>query len=126
MKKEIQTKNAPAAIGPYSQGIISGNLIFSSGQIGIDPKTSELVEGIKEQTYQVFRNIKAILEEAGSDFNNVIKVVVFIKDMNDFPLVNEIYKEHFTESYPPARSTVEVSNLPKNALIEIEVIAVVK
>lgn len=123
MKKQITTNNAPEAIGPYSQGILASNLLFSSGQIGINPETGELVEGIKEQTLQVFKNIKCILEEANLSFENVIKTVVYIKNINDFSLVNEIYSNYFSKPYP-ARTTIEVSNLPKNALIEIEVIAI--
>ena len=119
----INTKNAPAAIGPYSQGLKVGNLIFTSGQIPIDPKTSELVtEDIIKATKQSMENIKAILEAAGSDLSKVVKIVIYVKDLKDFSKINEVYGEYFTDN-KPARSCVEVSNLPKDALIEIEAIA---
>ncbi len=120
--KIINTKNAPQAIGPYSQGIISGNLIFLSGQIGIDPKTNTLSENIEGQANQVFKNIGEILNEAMLDYTSVVKTTLFIKDMKDFSVVNEIYSKYFKTN--PARSCVEVSSLPKGALIECEVIAV--
>ena len=123
--KAIQTKLAPAAIGPYSQGIIVNNLFYSSGQI---PLTVEgnMVEGdIKKQTRQVFKNLEAVLSEAGSSFDQVVKATVFIKDMNEFAAVNEIYGEYFA-THKPARSCVEVARLPKDALIEIEVVALTK
>lgn len=119
----ISTKNAPAAIGPYSQGLKVGNLIFTSGQIPIDPKTSKLVTGdIIRATKQSMDNIKAILEAAGSDLSKVVKIVIYVKDLKDFSKINEVYGEYFTDN-KPARSCVEVSNLPKDALIEIEAIA---
>ncbi|RFU66946.1 RidA family protein [Peribacillus saganii] len=123
--KTVYTKEAPAAIGPYSQGIIVNNLFFSSGQI---PLTAEglMVEGdVKDQTHQVFQNLKAILKEAGASLDTVVKATVFIKDMNMFAEINEVYGEYFTD-HKPARSTVEVARLPKDALVEIEVIALVK
>lgn len=121
--KEIRTKHAPAAIGPYSQAIKVGNLIYTSGQIPIDPATGVFVEGgIKEQTRQSLTNVKAILEEAGLSMSNVVKTTVFMADMNDFADMNSIYAEFFSEPYP-ARSAVAVKTLPKGALVEIEVIA---
>lgn len=122
-KEAIETKNAPGAVGPYSQGIKSGNLLFLSGQIGIDPATSKLVDGgVTAQTYQIFKNIKAVLNEAGADLANVVKATVFLKDMADFKKVNEIYAQHFEQPYP-ARSAVAVKELPLAVDIEIEVIA---
>ena len=119
----INTKNAPAAIGPYSQGLKVGNFIFTSGQIPIDPNTSKLVtEDIVKATRQSMENVKAILEAAGSNFSKVVKVVIYVKDLKDFSKINEVYGEYFTDN-KPARSCVEVSNLPKDALIEIEAIA---
>ncbi len=122
MKKEIATENAPKAIGPYSQGILWNDLIFASGQIPVNPATSEIPNGIKEQTTQVLKNISAILESEGSSIKNVIKTTVFIKDMNDFVQMNEVYESFFQKPFP-ARSTVEVARLPKDVLVEIEVIA---
>ncbi|HJV31111.1 MAG TPA: RidA family protein [Bacillales bacterium] len=125
MMKTVQTTLAPAAIGPYSQGIIVNNLFYSSGQI---PLTADgnLVEGdIKKQTRQVFQNLEAVLTAAGSSFDQVVKATVFIKDMNEVALVNEIYGEYFS-THKPARSCVEVARLPKDVLIEIEVVALVK
>jgi 2-iminobutanoate/2-iminopropanoate deaminase len=126
MKKEVlTTKNAPEAIGPYSQAIKVGGLIYTSGQIPIDPATGQMVQGgIEAQTKQVLENINAILVNAGSSFKNVIKSTVFVKDMNDFTAINNIYGQYFKEPYP-ARSLVEVARLPKDVLIEIEVIALV-
>jgi 2-iminobutanoate/2-iminopropanoate deaminase len=120
--KKISTKNAPAAIGPYSQGIITGNLLFASGQIAINPNTGE-IEGtdIVEQTNQVMKNIGAILAEAGTDYTKVVKTTCFLADMGDFGTFNEIYAKYFTEK--PARSCVAVKALPKNVLCEVEVIA---
>ena len=121
--KAISTKKAPAAIGPYSQAIQVGNLVYTSGQIPIVPATGAFVEGgIKEQTRQSLTNVKAILEEVGLTMNNVVKTTVFMADMNDFADMNSVYAEFFTEPYP-ARSAVAVKTLPKGALIEIEVIA---
>lgn len=125
-KQIISTKNAPAAIGPYSQAVSVGNLLFTSGQIPINPATGEIVSGdVKAATKQSLENIKAILEEAGTSLDKVIKTVVFIKDMNDFASVNEVYGTYFS-SNPPARSCVEVARLPKDVLVEIEVIAIVE
>ena len=123
MKQVISTPKAPAAIGPYSQAIRVGNLVFTSGQIPIDPATGVFVEGgIKEQTRQSLSNVQAILEEAGLSMSHVIKTTVFLADMNDFADMNAVYAEFFSEPYP-ARSAVAVKTLPKGALVEIEVIA---
>lgn len=123
MKQVISTKKAPAAIGPYSQAIKVGNLVFTSGQIPIDLATGVLDEGgIKEQTRQSLTNVKAILEEVGLSLANVVKTTVFLADMNDFADMNAVYAEFFAEPYP-ARSAVAVKTLPKGALVEIEVIA---
>ena len=122
----ISTKKAPAAIGPYSQAIRVGNIVYTSGQIPLDPATGTFVEGgIKEQTRQALTNIKAILEEAGTSMDNVVKTTVFMASMDDFADMNAVYAEFFTEPYP-ARSAVAVKTLPKGALIEIEVIAEAK
>ena len=121
MKEVIKTKNAPEAIGPYSQGQKVGNLVFTSGQIPIDPATGVLKTEIKEATKQSLENVKGILEAAGSSMEKAIKVVIYIKDMKDFSKVNEVYGEYFTNN-PPARSCVEVAKLPLDALIEIEAI----
>ena len=119
----ISTKQAPAAIGPYSQAIRVGNLLYTSGQIPIDPATGTFVEGgIKEQTRQSLTNVKAILEEAGAKMSDVVKTTVFMADMQDFADMNAVYAEFFTEPYP-ARSAVAVKTLPKGALVEIEVVA---
>lgn len=123
MQKEIiSTPNAPAAIGPYSQGIKIGDMVFTSGQIPVNPVTGEIATEIKAATKQSLENVKAILEEAGTSLDKVVKVVVFIKDMNDFAKVNEVYGQYFTEN-TPARSCVEVARLPKDCLVEIEAIA---
>lgn len=123
MKKVISTKNAPAAIGPYSQAIESNGFLFVSGQIPVNPVTAEIVEGeITEQTTQVFKNIKAILAEAGYTTDNVVKTTVFLADMTDFAAMNAVYAEQFTGAFP-ARSAVAVKTLPKNVLVEIETIA---
>ena len=121
--KVISTKKAPAAIGPYSQAIQVGNLVYTSGQIPIDPSTGAFVEGgIKEQTRQSLTNVKAILEEAGLSMSNVVKTTVFMADMGDFAEMNAVYAEFFSEPYP-TRSAVAVKTLPKGALVEIEVVA---
>ena len=123
MKKVISTTKAPSAIGPYSQAIQCGNLVFTSGQIPIDPATGVFVEGgIKEQTRQSLLNVKAVLEEAGLTMGHVVKTTVFMADMNDFADMNAVYAEFFTEPYP-ARSAVAVKTLPKGAWVEIEVVA---
>lgn len=124
MRKIIATKAAPAAIGPYSQGNIFGNLIFTSGQVPLDPETGVIVgTTIEEQTEQALKNVKAILEEAGSSMQNVLKTTVFIKNMNDFAAMNAVYATYFTEGSFPSRSAVEVARLPKDVLVEIETIA---
>ena len=121
--KTISTEKAPAAIGPYSQAIQVGNLVYTSGQIPIDPATGMIVKGgIKEQTLQSLTNVKAILEEVGLTMSNVLKTTVFMADMGDFADMNSVYAEFFTEPYP-ARSAVAVKTLPKGALVEIEVVA---
>ena len=121
--KVISTKKAPAAIGPYSQAVQVGNLVYTSGQIPINPATGVFAEGgIKEQTRQSLTNVKAILEEVGLTMNKVVKTTVFMADMNDFADMNSVYAEFFCEPYP-ARSAVAVKTLPKGALVEIEVIA---
>lgn len=123
MKKVIKTPNAPAAIGPYSVGISTGALLFTAGQIGLDPKTGQMVEGgVEAEARQALTNLKAILEAGGSGLEKVVKTTVFLKDMADFARVNAIYAEFFVEN-PPARSAVAVAALPKNALVEIEAIA---
>ncbi len=122
----VQTSAAPPAIGPYSQAIISGDLIFCSGQIPLDPATGEIVEGgIEEQTHRVLKNLRAVLESAGSGLEHVLKTTVFLKRMDDFAAMNAVYATYFPDA-PPARSTVEVSRLPRNVLIEIECIALAK
>ena len=119
----IRTDNAPRAIGPYSQGIIANGFLFTAGQIPLDPKTMEMVEGgIEEQTKRVLKNLEAILKSAGADKKNVIKTTVFLKDLNDFQEMNKVY-EVFFENHKPARSTLQVAKLPKDALVEIECIA---
>lgn len=120
--KQIKTDNAPAAIGPYSQAIVSGNIVYCSGQIPINPETGDIPEGVSAQAHQVFKNIKNLLEASGTSIDNVVKTSVFIKDMNDFAEINSIYAQYFTEPYP-ARSCVEVARLPKDVLLEAEVIA---
>lgn len=123
--RQVQTNQAPAAIGPYSQGIIVNNMFFSSGQIPLTPAGELVSGGIKEQTVQVFKNLQAVLAEAGASLDTVGKATVFIKNMDDFAELNEIYGEFFA-GHKPARSTVEVARLPKDVLVEIEVIALVK
>ena len=124
IKKEIVVADkAPKAIGPYSAGVKSGQLIFTAGQLGIDPQSGEFVQGgIKEQTRQALLNLKAVLEAAGTNLESVLKTTVFLRDMNDFSAMNEIYGEFFTEDFP-ARSAVQVARLPKDGAVEIEAIA---
>ncbi|KUP04223.1 endoribonuclease L-PSP [Bacillus coahuilensis m2-6] len=123
--KAIHTDLAPAAIGPYSQGIIVNNMFYSSGQIPLTKDGDLVGESIKEQTHQVMKNLQAVLEEAGASFETVVKTTIFLKDLNDFQTVNDIYSTYFS-THKPARSCVEVSKLPKDVSIEIEVIALVK
>ena len=122
-KEVINTNNAPEAIGLYSQVVIVGDFVYTSGQIPLNPATGELVTDIKLATKQSMENIKAILEEAGTSLNNVVKTSIFLKDLNDFEAVNEVYGTYFIEN-KPARSCVQVAKLPKDAVIEIEAIAV--
>ncbi len=124
MKKIIQSDNAPAPIGPYSQAVMAGNTLFASGQIAINPANGELVlSSLEEETVQVMKNIEAVLTEAGMDFSNIVKCSIFLSDMGSFGEVNEIYGRYFSEN-PPARETVEVACLPKNVNVEISFIAV--
>jgi 2-iminobutanoate/2-iminopropanoate deaminase len=124
MKKQIiRTPNAPAPVGPYSQAVQTGNTVYCSGQIPLNPSTGEIPSGIEAQTRQVLENLQAVLLAAGADFPNVVKTTVFLKDMNDFPAMNKIYAEAFGETAAPARSTVQVARLPKDVLVEIEAVA---
>ena len=124
MKEIISTENAPGAIGPYSQAVKAGNIVFLSGQIPIDPQTGEFVSGgVAEQTEQVLKNLSAVLEAAGTSLNNVVKTTVFLADMNDFTAMNEVYARYFSEN-KPARATVQAARLPRDARVEIECIAV--
>lgn len=121
-KQVISTTQAPGAIGPYSQAVQIGDLLFASGQLGLIPETGQLAEGVEAQTTQALNNVKAILSEAGLGLEHVVKTTVFLADMNDFAKVNEIYGGFFSQPYP-ARSAVQVARLPKDGLVEIEVIA---
>lgn len=123
MTKVVKTNKAPGAIGPYSQGIDIGNMIFFSGQIPLDPETGLMPEGIEAQTRRALDNVKGLLESQGLTFKNVVKTTVFLDNIDDFATMNGIYAEYFEEPYP-ARSAVEVAKLPKGALLEVEVIAV--
>ena len=122
MRESVTSPAAPAALGPYSQAIKSGNYLFCSGQMGLDPATGELQVGIGPQTQQTLANLKAVLEAAGTSFSKVVKTTIFLTNMGDFAAVNEIYGALF-ESTPPARSTVQVAALPKGGMVEIEMIA---
>ncbi|MCH2032000.1 MAG: RidA family protein [Tenacibaculum sp.] len=125
MKKIINTTKAPAPIGPYNQAVLSGNTLYTSGQIAINPETGELVlDDIKTETKQVMENMKAVLEAGGMTFENVIKTSIFISDMNNFSEINEVYGAYFNDDNAPARETVEVANLPKFVNVEISMIAV--
>ncbi|HEY7781006.1 MAG TPA: RidA family protein [Ktedonobacterales bacterium] len=122
-RDQIATTAAPAAIGPYSQGIAAGNFVFASGQIALDPATGQLIDGdVRAQTQRVFANLRAVLEAAGTSLDQVVKSTVFLAHLSDFAAMNEVYATYFTGT-PPARSTVPVAELPRGALIEIEVIA---
>lgn len=121
-KKVISTEKAPGAIGPYSQAVRIGDMIYTSGQIPMNPSTGEMVTEIKAATKQCLENVKAILEVEGAQMSNIIKTTVFLQDMNDFVAMNEVYASYFHEN-PPARSAVQVSRLPKDSIVEIEVIA---
>ena len=123
MKKIVSTNNAPAAIGPYSQANLVNGVLYISGQIPIDPETGNLVDGIEKETHQVMKNLKAILEEAGMSFSNVVKATIFLKSMDDFAAMNEIYASYLDANNYPARETVQVSCLPKNVSVEISMIA---
>ncbi len=125
MKAVVATEKAPAAIGPYSQGIRAGKIIFTSGQLPADPETGKLASGAAEQTRRSLQNVRAVLEAAGAGMEEVVKVTVFLKNMNDFAAMNAVYAEFFPLEYP-ARSAVEVARLPKDALVEIEAVAVVE
>ncbi|MGN1239224.1 MAG: Rid family detoxifying hydrolase [Muribaculaceae bacterium] len=124
MKETIKAKNAPAAIGPYSHAVMTGNLMFLSGQIAINPETGEMPDGVQAQTAQAIANIKAILAEKGATLDNVVKTTVYLAEMSLFSEMNEIYAQHFSEPFP-ARSAIAVKELPKRALVEIEVIAAI-
>jgi 2-iminobutanoate/2-iminopropanoate deaminase len=124
MKKIINTPNAPAPIGPYNQAVLSGNMLFTSGQIAIDPTTGDMVmDNIALETRQVMENLKAVLTEAGMDFSHVLKASIFISDMASFSKINEVYTSYFDEATAPARETVQVANLPKYVNVEISMIA---
>jgi len=126
-RSTILTKKAPAPIGPYSQGIVAkGSFLFTAGQVAIDPSTGQIVAGdVKTQTRQVMNNLLAVLQEAGSSMDRVVKTTVYLKDMNEFTMMNEVYGEFFPAN-PPARSTVEVARLPKDARVEIDVVALIE
>ena len=123
MKRTINTVNAPAAIGPYSQAKLANGILYISGQIPVDPATGNLQEGIENETHQVMKNLEAILTEAGMTFKNVVKATIFLKDMGDFAVMNDIYASYFDADSYPARETVQVSCLPKNVDVEISMIA---
>lgn len=124
IKEIITTKNAPGAIGPYSQSVKAGNMIFTSGQLPINPVNGELIgHDVKKAAAQALENVKAILAESGADLDNVVKTIIFLKDLNDFAAVNEVYAAYFKSDFP-ARSCVQVAKLPKDALLEIEAIAI--
>jgi 2-iminobutanoate/2-iminopropanoate deaminase len=126
-KERIHSDQAPAALGPYSQAIRAGNIIYTAGQVGLDPATGQLVEGgIAEQTQRALQNLSAVLEAADSSLHDVVKTTVFLSDMAHFAAMNDIYKGYFSETHPPARSTVQVAGLPKAALVEIECVAVLE
>lgn len=125
MKQSINANNAPAAVGPYVHAVAAGELIFTSGQLGLIPESGQLPEGVEAQTHQALKNLSAVLEAAGSDFDHVVKTTVFLDDINDFGTVNAVYAEYF-KGEVPARSCVEVAKLPKGGLVEIEAIAVKK
>jgi len=125
-KDIISTPHAPAAVGPYSQAVVTNGMVFTAGQLGLIPETGQMVDGdVAAQTRQVLENLKAVLDAAGSDLNAIVKTTVFLQNMDDFAAMNGVYSEFFTAPYP-ARSTVEVARLPKNGLVEIECVALVK
>ncbi len=126
MKKVIETSEAPAPIGPYNQAILVDNTLYASGQIALNPKTMELVnEDVQAETAQVMKNLSEVLKAAGMDFTNVVKATIYLADMGDFDLVNEVYGGYFNDDYAPARETVQVTKLPKNVRVEISVIAII-
>ncbi len=122
MREKVQTEKAPRAIGPYSQAIDTGDFVFLSGQIGLEPATGKMAAGVEAQTHQVMKNLQAVLEAVGLDFSHVVKTTIYLADLNDFQTVNEIYASYLKEPYP-ARATVQVAALPKGARVEIEMIA---
>ncbi len=124
MKETIQTDGAPEAIGPYSQAIVAGGFVFTAGQIGLDPTTGEMAEGVAYQAEQVMQNVREVLAAAGADFDDVVKTTIYLADLGDFAEVNEIYAAYFKDE-PPARSTVQAAALPKGALVEIDMVAYV-
>jgi 2-iminobutanoate/2-iminopropanoate deaminase len=125
-KRIVRTEQAPQAIGPYSQAVVGGGFVYVAGQLALDPRTGQLVPGdVRIQTKRVMENIKAILESAGTSLSNVVKTTVFLRDMNDFGAMNEIYGSYFQED-PPARSTFQVAKLPRDGVVEIEVVALAK
>ncbi|MEP6774375.1 MAG: RidA family protein [Chloroflexota bacterium] len=125
MKTRIQTDHAPAALGPYSQAIVTGNMVYTAGQTPIDPTTGKLIDGtIEEQTHRVLQNIKSVLDAAGSSLAKVVKTTVFLTSMSDFAAMNGIYAQYFNTDAPPARSTIQVAGLPLGAMIEIETVAI--
>ena len=124
--RTVQTAGAPAAIGPYSQAVIAGNMVYTAGQIGLDPRTMQVVgDGIEEQTIRVLESLRAILESAGASLETVVKTTVYLTDMNDFAAMNEVYAQHFG-THKPARSTVEAARLPKDVRVEIEAVALLR
>ena len=123
MKKIISTNNAPAAIGPYAQANFANGILYISGQIPVDPLTGNLADGIEKETHQVMKNLKAVLEEAGMTFSHVVKATIFLKNMDDFAKMNEVYASYLDPNQYPARETVQVSCLPKNVSVEISMIA---
>jgi 2-iminobutanoate/2-iminopropanoate deaminase len=124
MKETIQTDGAPKAIGPYSQAIVAGGFIFTAGQIGMDPVTGEMAEGVAYQAERAMQNLREVLAAAGADFDDVVKTTIYLADLGDFAEVNEIYAAYFKDE-PPARSTVQAAALPKDALVEIDMVAYV-
>lgn len=123
MKKVIETSNAPTAIGPYSQAVLANGILYISGQIPINPETGKLVEGVEKETHQVMKNLQAILNTAEMTFSNVVKATIYLKNMDDFAIVNDIYSSYLEKNNYPARETVQVSCLPKNVDVEISMIA---
>lgn len=127
MGTRVHTENAPAAIGPYSQGVKVANLVYTAGQLALDPKTGRLVDGgIREQTTRALENVKAILEAAGVSMRDVVKTTVYLSDMANYPAMNEVYSQYFNTEPPPARSAVQVAALPLNAMVEVETVAAIE